>query len=102
MEFNVDDITPEEEEEMFQQLQKIATNSTLMSRRIEVDWSEWTNLEYLSETIIAANPRLFGLPADYPCNIHRSLSQLRFNPKGAPRKDLGDVLKPLLDPNLDA
>ena len=30
------------------------------------------------------------------------LSQLRFNPKGAPRKDLGDVLKPLLDPNLDA
>ena len=30
------------------------------------------------------------------------LSQLRFNPKGAPRKDLGDVLKPLLDSNLDA
>ena len=72
MEFNVDDITPEEEEEMFQQLQKIATNPTLMSRRIKVDWSEWTNLEYLSETIIAANPRLFGLPADYPCNVHRS------------------------------
>ena len=36
-------------------------------------------------------------------NIYNApLSQLRFNPKGAPRKDLGDVLKPLLDPNLDA
>ena len=72
MEFNVDDITPEEEEEMFQQLQKVVANSTLMSRKVEVDWSEWTNLEYLSETIIAANPLLFGLPADYPCNVHRS------------------------------
>ena len=72
MEFNIDDITPEEEEEMFQQLQKAVANVDLMSRRVEVDWSEWTNLEYLSETIIAANPLLFGLPADYPCNIHRS------------------------------
>ena len=72
MEFNIDDITPEEEEEMFQQLQKVVANSTLMSRKVEVDWSEWTNLEYLSETIIAANPLLFGLPSDYPCNVHRS------------------------------
>ena len=29
-------------------------------------------------------------------------SQSRFNPKGAVREDLGAVLKPLLDPKLDA
>ena len=41
----------------------------------------------------------------FPMQTHprnTPLSQSRFNPKGAVREDLGDVLKPKLDPKLDA
>ena len=44
-----------------------------------------------------------GAMASSAVPVHPSpLSQSRFNPKGAVREDLGDVLKPKLEPRLDA